>query len=85
MDHLGIGTVSGRRVNPAPQYKLPIFRHIYVQLNWQQLIAESAQPSSLTVPEMVNGRPLFPGDTDANQLQKIFKAPLHQHVGWNIP
>ncbi|CAJ1348526.1 unnamed protein product [Effrenium voratum] len=23
--------------------------------------------------EMVNGRPLFPGDTDANQLQKIFK------------
>ena len=25
-------------------------------------------------PEMVNGRPLFPGDTDANQLQKIFKA-----------
>ena len=22
---------------------------------------------------MVNGRPLFPGDTDANQLQKIFK------------
>ena len=23
--------------------------------------------------EMVNGRPLFPGDTDANQLQKIFR------------
>eukprot|EP00928_Gymnodinium_smaydae_P094494 TRINITY_DN7944_c0_g2_i1.p1 TRINITY_DN7944_c0_g2~~TRINITY_DN7944_c0_g2_i1.p1 ORF type:complete len:296 (+),score=49.62 TRINITY_DN7944_c0_g2_i1:51-938(+) len=23
--------------------------------------------------EMVNGRPLFPGDTDSNQLQKIFK------------
>ena len=23
--------------------------------------------------EMVNGKPLFPGDTDANQLQKIFK------------
>ncbi len=34
--------------------------------------ARTWPPCSLGHPEMVNGRPLFPGNTDTDQLQKIF-------------